>query len=370
MILDLFKTELDLYRTLFEKSPFGALVIDEQGVLVWLNSLAQEYLGKKVDVGDIMLPSKDWPDFRHLLAADNSFYYLIEEQGFIIGPQVLDSERKRTLIRMLPSDSMDFDLAGMQRDLIQQRKLANLGRMMLEMAHELNNPLAGISMGTQLVAMSLKKIRRLLQEESPNKTKITEMLDKIEEEIEKITQSTGRAAGLRHELLAYSKPNQLNLRPYQTNKLIDTALKSFEQQPVFRHMTIHKEFVEHSPTILCDASKMEQILYNLVKNAHEATRGKGEVWIREVIPPEKNAVIIEVEDDGPGIAPDMLDKIFSPFLTTKPRTGTGLGLSISKQIIEQHGGTFSVYNKPQSGACFHITFPYLQEAPMNPSLSV
>ncbi len=74
-----------------------------------------------------------------------------------------------------------------------------------------------------------------------------------------------------------------------------------------------------------------------------------------------SSVLIEVEDNGPGIPSDMLHRIFSPFLTTKPRTGTGLGLSISQQIIQQHGGTFQVYNKTDSGACFQITFPILRD---------
>lgn len=353
------QSEAALYQSLLENTPLGVVVIDSQGKIIWLNNLAKDFLGGTVATGQIMLPSKDWPVFRELLVQAAPFYYLLDDQGFIFTIQVL--HEGKTLIWMMPAASMEYDLVTMQQDLIHQRKLANLGRMMLEMAHELNNPLAGISMGGQLIEMSLKKFRKLLHEDPLNKTKLYELLDKIQQEIQKILHSASRAAALRQELLSFSRPHHLSMRPYQTSKLLQMALNNFENQPVFRRMTIHKVFAEDSPTILCDPAKLEQILYNLFNNAHEATQGKGTVWLREIVLPEEHTVLIEVEDNGPGIPPDMLDKIFSPFLTTKPRTGTGLGLSISQQIIQQHGGTFSVYNKPQSGACFQIRFPILRK---------
>lgn len=345
-----------MYQATFAKAPLGIAIIDETGVILWINDLARQFLGRTIQEGHILLPSKDWPLFRQLLAAEKAFFYLIEEQGFIVTPQPLPTKEKRTLLWMLPSASMDFDLTTMQQDLSQQRKLANLGKMMLEMAHELNNPLASISMSSQLIALSLEKLKKHSLSDNPETAaKLLDVIQRIEVELTKLTESTSKASGLRQELLAYSKPNRLNLKPYRANKLLQTVLSNFEHQTLFRHIKIHKQFLEKSPTLMADPAKMEQILYNLFKNAHEATDGKGEVWVRETI--RNGQVCIEVEDSGPGIPAELLDRIFSPFLTTKTRTGTGLGLSISQQIIQQHGGTFSVYNKPQSGACFVITLP-------------
>lgn len=350
--------EQQMYHATFAKAPLGVAIINQIGVLIWMNELAYQFLGKSVETGRILLPSKDWPQFRQLLSSEKAFFYLIEEQSFIITPQPLPTQENRTLLWMLPSMSMEFDLAAMQQDLSQQRKLANLGRMMLEMAHELNNPLASISMSTQLIELSLKKLKHLIPSHL-DAAAISDLIKRIEQELAKVTESINTASGLRQDLLAYSKPNTINLKPYQTSKLLKATLNNFEHQPLFRRMKIHKDFLENSPKVLADPVKIEQILYNLFKNAHEATNGKGEIWIREI--KQDNQVCIEVEDSGPGIPEELLDRIFSPFLTTKARSGTGLGLSISQHIIQQHGGTFSVYNKPQSGACFVITLPIFME---------
>ncbi len=350
-------------QTLFEKTPLGVFIIDEDGLLLWANKLAMDFLGAAVNIGERICPIEAWPEFRNSILEDKTFYYLADDQGFAIMPQTLSIDndtQPKYLLRMMPSASLEIDLVGMQQDLIHQRQLANLGKMMVEMAHELNNPLAGISMGLQLTALSLKKLRRLLPEDMANLSSILTILNKLELELCKITESTNRASALRQELLSYSKPSNLNLNPYQFNKLIQSTMSNFEFHPIFREMSLHKKWLKKSPTVLCDASKVEQILYNLLKNAHEATNGKGEVWIQEV--KEEDSVGIEFSDNGPGIPEELIDKIFSPFLTTKPRTGSGLGLSISQQIIQQHGGSFSVYNKPQVGACFKMMFPILPES--------
>ncbi len=347
------------YDRLFQQAPVGVVIVDPQGILLWHNNLAKALLGGTVKPGDVMLHSKDWPGFRELILQKSPFFYLVNEQGFVFTPQVLEENEDCILLWMVPSTTMEIDLVKMQQDLIQQRKLANLGKMMLELAHELNNPLTGISMGLQLIGMTMKKLKKQLQEALPENTQMAAMIDKMQQELDKANKSTAKAAGLRQDLMAYSKPNNLNLRPYQTSKLIELSFAGFQSQPIFKKMKIEFQLDPNSPTILCDPSKMEQIFYNLVKNAHEATEGAGRVIVRELV---KDAmVLIEVEDNGPGIPEKLLDKIFSPFLTTKPRTGTGLGLSISQQIIQQHGGTFSVYNKPGSGACFQISFPIIKK---------
>ncbi len=249
-------TGTELTRAILSSAPVGVLMIDGNGLLVQLNKLAQDFLGVTAKVGSLMLPSADWPRFRELLVLGTSFFYVVEEQGFMFFPHILQEEPKETLIWMMPAASMEVDLIGMQQDLIHQRKLANLGKMIVEMAHELNNPLTGISMGTQLLLLSLTKLKRSVTDETPNREAIFDTLKRMEQEVNKITHSTSRAASLRQEVLSYSKPNPLSLRPYQTNKLLASVLSNFESQPIFQHMKIHTEFSEHSPTILCDPGKL------------------------------------------------------------------------------------------------------------------
>jgi signal transduction histidine kinase len=350
------KSETTLYQTMYEKAPIGVAVLNNQGIVVWMNQLGKGFLNIEAIEGQVLLQSKDWPVFRSLLLQEKPFSYQLDEQCFLFTPHpVILEEEKRIILWIVPSVSMNLDFLEMQRDLIQQRKLANLGRMMTEMAHELNNPLAGISMASQLVAMSLKKLKKLISSNPVQTEAVLPVLEQINAELAKITSATARAASLRQEVLTCSRSNMLNLRPHRLDKLLGQIISSFANQPVFKNIHIVQEFSDASPTIHCDASKLEQILYNLIKNAHEAMEGKGQVLLREVI--EERHVVILVEDSGPGIPEDLMDKIFSPFLTTKPRTGTGLGLSISKQIIQEHNGDLSVYNRPEGGACFRITFP-------------
>jgi len=347
---------LVLYQAYFNKAPIGVAVINENGGLIWSNELAQSFLAG-VNMGGLILPANDWRKFRGQLVEAKPFFFPLQEQGFIFTPQALPDEAC-VLIWMVPSRSMDVDLITMQQDLIQQRKLANLGKMMLEMAHELSNPLTGISMGIQLVGRSVQKLRQLLAG-TTIQPYVLDLITKIQAELKRITESLDKAATLRHELLSFSKPDNLQLQPYKVRDLIGKMLKGMESQPIFQNMVIHCEFSEYSGNILCDAVKLEQIFYNLLKNTHDATNGCGTVWIREFL--IGNHVRLEFEDNGPGISQSVLDKVFSPFLTTKPNSGNGLGLSISQQIIHQHGGTITVYNKPQSGACFQMTFPALFE---------
>ena len=359
------EAELDIFEDLFAQARLSVIILNNVGNVMWFNPMAQQCLDRTTRLEAPLVPQEDWSRLQEMLQDGSAFQYFLGDQSWTFFPQVLTHQHQtRYLLRLMPSSAThtrEVDIATLQEDLLHQRKLANLGRMMLELAHELNNPLTGISMGSQLIGMSLKKLKRLLTDKQSNEAAITELVRKIENELSKINDSTHRAASLRQELMSYSKPNHMELRPFQTKKMIQRAFDNFGSHPVFRSMQVHFELSEMSPTILCDPAKMEQILYNLMKNAHDATQGQGEVWIREGFDAEQNRVIIEFEDNGPGIPATMLNKIFSPFLTTKPRSGTGLGLSISQQIILQHGGHFSVYNNPHGGACFRIMLPLLEE---------
>lgn len=342
----------------FEKAPLGIVVLTKQGNIAWYNALFRELMKEASPKQRGLPPFSDWPDFLEHLGKAKTFHYPIGEQGFIFTPQPLGGSPEQILLWVIPSISPELDWVRMQRDIIQQRSLANLGRSIVEMAHEMSNPLTSISMAAQLMGLSLKQMRELTVSQGVDPEQIALLLDKMEAALGKINHSTGRASSLRHEVLAYSRPNKLDLRPYQMNKLLQSCLSDFESMPIFKHMIIHQSLLPESPPILCDPFKMEQIFYNLLKNAHEATDGKGTVWVREEA--TEDQVDVEVEDNGPGVPEELLSKIFSPFLTTNPRTGNGLGLSICHQIIEQHGGSFSVYNKPMSGACFRITLPRLK----------
>ncbi|HID97500.1 MAG TPA: hypothetical protein EYP57_04840, partial [Thermodesulfobacteriaceae bacterium] len=118
------------------------------------------------------------------------------------------------------------------------------------------------------------------------------------------------------------------------------------------------------PNCLIDGRRMKQVLLNLVMNAGQAIGSRGNINIGSR--QEKAGIIVDVEDDGPGISKDIMDKIFDPFFSTKePGQGTGLGLSVSYGIIREHGGEIRVRSTPGRGACFSIMIPLTQENPGN-----
>lgn len=349
------KTPQPHYADWYNQSPLAVVVVNDKGLLTWLNPVATNSLESSKSVGSKILSTAQIEQVKKNQADSEGFFMVIDEQGYVISSQPSPLHPDETVLWMLPTETPEFDLKTMVSDLAQQRRLANLGRMMLEMAHELNNPLAGISMSTQLMNMTLTRLKKTLSEE-PDST-LLRGLTQLEDELDNISQSANRASKLRQELLDHNKPNTLNLKAISIQKLVESAFSNFESQPIFKNITIHKQFLSPSQPIWCDSSKMEQIFYNLVKNARDAMRGSGTLWIRE-IQTDPGHITLEIEDSGPGVREDLLDKVFSPFLTTKPRTGNGLGLSISQQIIQQHGGEIAVENRPS--ACFILTFPIAQ----------
>jgi signal transduction histidine kinase len=276
-------------------------------------------------------------------------------------PQPLDKATDQRqhyfLVWLVPSDSLELDWTMLQQDWLRQRQLANMGRMTVEMAHELSNPLSSISMAAQLMGMSLQALTQAAKGDNMDVSIITKHVELLKENLSHLEQSVLRASDLRQEILSYSRPSVIRPKPHQLNVVIEEWLEQQRAHGLAKHMQVAYEPLEPSPTILCDVTKLEQILYNLIKNTHEASDGKACVWIAAGMSSDDHWVQIRVEDNGPGIPEAMQEKIFSPFLTTKKATGSGLGLSISRDIIQQHGGQFSVYNKPERGACFLIQLP-------------
>jgi signal transduction histidine kinase len=341
----------------YAKAPLGVVIVNKNNaVLVWCNALVQTFMGRSMTPGEPFMSPEAWATFHDYLEQNRSFFIELDGEGggCTCIPQWV-SNSDEILLWVLPGMIHDVDWQTMYQDLVRQRKLANIGKVVVELAHELSNPLTAISMASQLIGMSLKKLKKQVDNPLASPDTMHDILAKTEQEVAKITEATNRASALREEVLTYSRPNPLHLKPYTLDKLLSPMLVSIMAQPVFRRMTLETHWHSPSAMVLCDASKLEQIIYNLLKNAYDATSGKGSIRVSELV--SGSSVVLEIEDNGPGIPEDLLNRIFSPFLTTKPRTGTGLGLSISQQILQKHGGTLSVYNKQGSGACFQIHLP-------------
>ncbi len=221
---------------------------------------------------------------------------------------------------------------------IQSEKLAEVGRLTAGIAHEINNPLAMVAYATEL-----------LKREKPLSNFQEEMLEKIEMEVERLKSLTGG-------LLSFSSNRESQNRLVNLNDLIDEVLRLLRFELQRKSVQLDTEFSE-IPVITADPNKLKQVIINLVMNAVHAMQGQGRIVLRTAL--NMNGTLeLQIEDDGPGIAPELREQIFAPFFTTKPEgEGTGLGLYICQNIINGHGGTITLENQPEVGTMFRIHLP-------------
>ena len=242
----------------------------------------------------------------------------------------------------------------------EQHSLMALGREVRVVAHELNNPIVGISMASQMIGLSLSRLKDLLTAQTEDSHAALEIVALMETELVQMAHSITLASTLKESLLAFGQP--FDLVPCEIQPLLKTILAHLQDHPNLKGLTLRASFQpEPSPMMACNALKLEQVMYNLLNNAARATEGHGEVWIRQDM--TGDTIVIEVEDNGPGLSHAVLAKFAQEADVIPEAQGHGLGLAICREIVAQHGGLFSVYNKPSSGACFRLAFPVVVERP-------
>jgi PAS domain S-box-containing protein len=221
--------------------------------------------------------------------------------------------------------------------LIQSEKLAALGKLAAGVAHEINNPLTGI----------------LSYAES-----ISEELDKnhpLQEDIAIIIRETLRCRDIVRNLLDFAKQYTPKFEIVDPNKIVNQALDLVHRLPQFKDIEIVVYLDEKIPKIKADAKQIQQVILNFLINAADAMKYKGKITISTEYYRQQKKCIISVEDTGPGIPENLMDKIFEPFFSTK--STSGLGLAVSWGIVERHHGTIEVDTAPTGGAIFKILLP-------------
>ncbi|WP_028584570.1 two-component system sensor histidine kinase NtrB [Desulfogranum mediterraneum] len=236
-----------------------------------------------------------------------------------------------------------------QAQFYQAEKMATVGTLAAGVAHEINNPLTAISG----FAEGLKRrISRL--EDHPDK----ELLADFSEYTEIILKECGRCRDIVQTLLSFSRPVAASQRPVDLNRCIRDTLfilkHHFKGQ---QQITLKTDLEEQLPHIIGDESQLKQVIINLLTNAVDATRGGGTIVV-QTCSGDRGSVVLVVEDNGDGIAPEMVDKLFEPFFTTKPvGQGVGIGLSTCYSIVKNHRGEISVESTLGEGTSFLVTLP-------------
>jgi two-component system, cell cycle sensor histidine kinase and response regulator CckA len=242
------------------------------------------------------------------------------------------SERKR----------LELQARDLYHQLLQAEKMAALGQTISGVAHELNNPLATI----------LTWSERLAKRQSDSD---------MRRGLETILQQSERAARIVRNLLTFARKRHTTRTMVDLNAVVreTLALRGYEQR-VSNIATI-EALAAGLPQVFADPHQIQQVLLNLVINAEQAmlaANGRGTLIVRTWHDLERDAVILEVTDDGPGVPGEVQTKIFDPFFTTKEvGKGTGLGLTVAYAIVQEHGGDIRVRSEPGRGATFTVEVP-------------
>jgi len=231
-------------------------------------------------------------------------------------------------------------LKSTQAQLVQSEKLSAVGEFVAGVAHELNNPLAAVMGFSELLrnANVDEKQRRHL-----------DLIFKSSQRCQKIVQS----------LLSFARRHQPERKPVAVNKLIEDVLDIVAYQLRTSNVAVECRLAADLPLVLADGHQVQQVVLNLINNARQAIEAH-QAGGRITITTERNSQIIRIsiQDNGPGIPPENIQRIFDPFFTTKEvGKGTGLGLSLCYGLIKEHGGNITVASQPGHGATFTIELP-------------
>ena len=238
---------------------------------------------------------------------------------------------------------LDDETRDLYHQLLQAEKLAALGQTISGVAHELNNPLATILSWAE-------RLGEKMPEASP-----------LRQGLEIILSESERAARIVRNLLTFARKRQTTRAMVDINQVVreTLALRAYEQR--VSNVTVIDALASGLPQVFADGHQLQQVLLNLIINAEQAmlsTNGRGVLVVRSWHDADQSVVILEINDDGPGIPDEVQSKIFDPFFTTKEvGQGTGLGLTVAYAIVHEHGGRIRLESRPNSGASFYVELP-------------
>lgn len=388
-----------------KNTPVGAISWDLDFTVVEWNPSAeaifgysrQEAIGKHVTA--LILP-KDLIEsvntvFQNLLSDSGKGKRSVNENITKNGRRIL-CEWYNTVLKTI--DGKIIGVASLMNDIterkktqemiIQSEKMMSVGGLAAGMAHEINNPLAGIMQNAQVIHNRLTKDlpanKKAAEESDTSMAAIKSFMEKrgILNQLEDINQAGQRVAKIIENMLSFSKKSDLVRREVNLEELIENTIElvkndyRLKKKYDFRKIEIIREYSSNLPTIFCEKSKLQQVLFNLFKNASESmASGKDENESPKLILRLKTGrtmVHIEVEDNGPGMDTNTRNRVFEPFFTTKGQDeGTGLGLSISYFIVvDDHGGQMSVDSTLGKGTRFTVKLPFRSEKRIENAASI
>jgi signal transduction histidine kinase len=261
--------------------------------------------------------------------------------GSVLG---LLAGREQRKARQLETTSLELQRAyeRLERNVDQWKhaeRLSAFGQLAAGLAHEIRTPLSAIDGALEL-----------LRSEKANEELRREMTDIALKESKRLNR-------LLTDLLEFARPRKPEFRQASLETVVASVARLLEPQTRKQSIDLRWEAVGKLPDVECDPEQIRQVVLNLCMNAIQATGPGG--TIRISLARTDAGIETSVADNGPGLAPEISDRLFEPFLTTKPN-GTGLGLAVAKQIAENHNGRLSIDSSGSRGATFRLALPLQQ----------
>jgi len=385
------------YRTLFE-SAGDAILVMQDGKITECNRKALEIFGSTMEKIIGSSPAQFSPPFqpdgknsaktaqKKITAAQAGRPQVFEWQHIRLDGTLFTAEVSLNQISLSTENrilAITRDITNRKKTeamMVQSEKMLSVGGLAAGMAHEINNPLAGMMQTSNVMNNRLTKIdmpanRNAAEEIGIKMDDIKAFMEKrdILRMVETIKESGQRIAQIVENMLSFARKSDSVVSSHNLTELCDNILElaatdyDLKKQYDFKNIEILKEYKKNLPMVPCEGSKIQQVLLNILKNGAQAMQEvmakdkeyKPRFILRLSTTSSVNMLCIEIEDNGPGMDETIKKRIFEPFFTTKPvGIGTGLGLSVSYFIItENHGGEMSVESSPGFGTKFTIRLP-------------
>jgi PAS domain S-box-containing protein len=350
------------YRSLFEHVACGVFISSKEGKFLDANQALLDMLDYdskaeffKIDLAkDLWLRPEDRQKFRELIERDGRVidyevyfkrkdgkkipvlltgHVRYDEHGNVLGYEGLNIDQSQ-------KKQMEKELEKTRIQLLQAEKMGSLGKLAAGVAHQLNNPLGGITLFTKLIMEEYN------------------LEDGVREDLARVLKDTERCRDTVKELLEFSRQTNYLVKPCDINQAVSRTLFLLGNQSLFQNIEIKKDLAPALPLVQAEVQQLNHLFMNIILNAADAMAARGTLRVKSYPSPDNRRVRVEISDTGPGISEDILPSIFEPFFTTKEEgKGTGLGLSLAYNIVENHGGSIEAAGKPGEGTTFTIELP-------------